>query len=183
MNHAKLILVLHSNIFFLGAKWLRTTVYERLCDKDSPSWRKNGSQLATFVVSAFWHGFYPGFYFSFVAFAFLNVLSQMGTKFVRPFFLRKDGSPNSLKPLYDFITWILVQTAFYYCANPFKQMSLQNVVATWNSVYWVFHLAGLGALLFYLLFGSLLLKLHPYKPSKVTENVDKKGNADKTKKE
>ena len=41
----------------LGARWLRSTVYMRLCDRNSSPVRRNLAQVATFMTSAFWHGF------------------------------------------------------------------------------------------------------------------------------
>lgn len=39
------------------SKWLRAVAYERL---------PRGKTLGVFVLSAFWHGFYPGYYITFV---------------------------------------------------------------------------------------------------------------------
>ncbi len=72
----------------LGARWLRNTVYTRLCGKKSSTARRNAAQFATFLVSAFWHGFYAGFYLSFASFAYLNIASQMSTRYLRPIFIR-----------------------------------------------------------------------------------------------
>lgn len=41
-------------------EWLRKCVYER-----SPFPNRFASQLYVFMVSAFWHGYYPGYYLSF----------------------------------------------------------------------------------------------------------------------
>lgn len=41
-------------------EWLRKSIYER-----SPFENRAASQLLTFMTSAFWHGFYPGYYLSF----------------------------------------------------------------------------------------------------------------------
>ena len=42
----------------LTAKWLRHTVYDR-----APLWIRT---WAVFSISAFWHGFYPGYYILFL---------------------------------------------------------------------------------------------------------------------
>ncbi len=42
--------------------WLRRIAYDRL---------PKGKTLGVFVLSAFWHGFYPGYYFTFVLAAFM----------------------------------------------------------------------------------------------------------------
>lgn len=51
-------------------KWLRYYVYLRV----TPRNRKPGfrASMATFVTSAFWHGFYPGYYLSFVLASFVQ---------------------------------------------------------------------------------------------------------------
>jgi lysophospholipid acyltransferase len=145
----------------LGARWLRNTVYNRLADRSSSTFRRNAAQFATFLVSAFWHGFYPGFYLSFLSFGYLNIASQMATKLLRPIFISADGKRVSrFKPAYDFVTWFATQTCFYYCANPFKMFSVQNVLATWGAIYYCFHVGGTILIVFYMLFGDQLRRLH-----------------------
>jgi lysophospholipid acyltransferase len=55
-------------------KWLRNYVYLRV----TPKGRKPGfrASLATFGTSAFWHGFYPGYYLSFVFAAFIQTAAK-----------------------------------------------------------------------------------------------------------
>ena len=58
-------------------QWLNAYVYRRLqkyYGKGSSSAR---ASLVTYVVSAFWHGFYPGYYFMFISSAWLTVASRM----------------------------------------------------------------------------------------------------------
>lgn len=54
--------------------WLRNYVYLRV----TPRGRKPGfrATLATFVTSAFWHGFYPGYYMSFVLASFIQNIAK-----------------------------------------------------------------------------------------------------------
>ena len=54
--------------------WLRNCVYLRV----TPKGRKPGfrATLATFFTSAFWHGFYPGYYLSFVFAAFIQTAAK-----------------------------------------------------------------------------------------------------------
>lgn len=66
--------------------WLRYSVYLRVTPKGKkPGFR---ASLATFVTSAFWHGFYPGYYLSFVLAAFIQTVakseSQNQVKFITP---------------------------------------------------------------------------------------------------
>lgn len=54
--------------------WLRNYVYLRV----TPKGKKPGFQatLATFVTSAFWHGFYPGYYLTFVLASFVQTVAK-----------------------------------------------------------------------------------------------------------
>ena len=54
--------------------WLRNYMYLRV----TPRGKKPGfrASLATFVTSAFWHGFYPGYYLSFILAAFLQTVAK-----------------------------------------------------------------------------------------------------------
>lgn len=54
--------------------WLRNYVYLRV----TPRGKKPGfrASMATFVTSAFWHGFYPGYYLSFVLASFIQTSAK-----------------------------------------------------------------------------------------------------------
>jgi len=54
--------------------WLRNYVYLRV----TPRGRKPGfrASLATFTTSAFWHGFYPGYYLTFVLASFVQQVAK-----------------------------------------------------------------------------------------------------------
>ena len=54
--------------------WLRNYMYLRVTPKGKkPGFR---ASLATFITSAFWHGFYPGYYLSFILAAFLQTIAK-----------------------------------------------------------------------------------------------------------
>jgi lysophospholipid acyltransferase len=54
--------------------WLRNYMYLRVTPKGKkPGFR---ASLATFVTSAFWHGFYPGYYLSFLLAAFIQTVAK-----------------------------------------------------------------------------------------------------------
>lgn len=55
-------------------KWLRNYIYLRVTPKGKkPGFR---ASLATFTTSAFWHGFYPGYYLSFALAAFIQTVAK-----------------------------------------------------------------------------------------------------------
>ncbi|KAK1768523.1 MBOAT, membrane-bound O-acyltransferase family-domain-containing protein [Phialemonium atrogriseum] len=62
-------------------KWLRNYIYLRV----TPRGKKPGfrASLATFATSAFWHGFYPGYYLSFMMGSFIQTVAK--SKFHPPF--------------------------------------------------------------------------------------------------
>ena len=55
-------------------KWLKNYVYLRV----TPRGKKPGfrSAMATFTTSAFWHGFYPGYYLTFVSAGFIQTCGK-----------------------------------------------------------------------------------------------------------
>jgi lysophospholipid acyltransferase len=57
--------------------WLRNYVYLRVTPKgQKPGFR---ATLATFFTSAFWHGFYPGYYLTFILGSFLQSIAKSKT--------------------------------------------------------------------------------------------------------
>lgn len=132
--------------------WLRNYMYLRVTPKGKkPGFR---ATLATFVTSAFWHGFYPGYYLTFVLGSFLqNVSKSMLTiksfpcfhvteyisdsrRLLRPFFMQADGkTPLPRKRYYDFFSYIVTQLAFCFCTTPFILLTIKDTMKVWASVY------------------------------------------------
>ena len=131
--------------------WLRNYIYLRVTPKGKkPGFR---ASMATFVTSAFWHGFEPGYYMTFVLASFVqNVAkSKSSRKFhdaletdswsdarrlLRPFFMTPDGKkPTQYKPYYDFFTWLVTQLAFSFTTTPFILLSSHDSLKAWARVY------------------------------------------------
>jgi len=132
--------------------WLRNYMYLRV----TPKGKKPGfvASLATFLTSALWHGFEPGYYLTFVLAAFIqavaksehrlsessscNLLTPDTTdtrRLIRPFFL----SPTTLTSLptkiyYDIFSWLMTQLAFTFCTTPFIALSLTDSLNAWRGV-------------------------------------------------
>ena len=66
----------------LTAKWLRHTVYDR-----APLWIRT---WAVFCISAFWHGFYPGYYILFLTGAFATEAARLVSIHLSCFFHDKN---------------------------------------------------------------------------------------------
>lgn len=63
--------------------WLRNYMYLRVTPKGKkPGFR---ATLATFVTSAFWHGFYPGYYLTFVLASLLQTIAKSRSLLIQPF--------------------------------------------------------------------------------------------------
>jgi len=104
----------------------------------TPKGKKPGFQatLATFVTSAFWHGFYPGYYLAFVLSSLLQNIAIYGRRLVRPFFMTKDGkSPTPYKRYYDIFTWVITQFVFCFVTAPFNLLTFPAAIKVWSRVY------------------------------------------------
>jgi lysophospholipid acyltransferase len=57
-------------------RWLGRYVYQRVHDEQSlkgSAKKQNDAQMITYLISAFWHGFYPGYYSSFLQWGIMAV--------------------------------------------------------------------------------------------------------------
>ncbi|OJJ04636.1 hypothetical protein ASPVEDRAFT_54768 [Aspergillus versicolor CBS 583.65] len=115
--------------------WLRNYVYLRVTPKGKkPGFR---ASLATFTTSAFWHGFYPGYYLSFVLGSFVQTVAKNFRRYVRPFFLSADETmPGPYKRYYDLASWFVTQTVMSFVVMPFIFLSFPASNRVWQSVYY-----------------------------------------------
>jgi len=115
-------------------KWLRNYVYLRVTPKGKkPGFR---ASLVTFSTSAFWHGFHPGYYLSFVLASFIQTAAKNFRRLLRPFFLDpKNQSPLPTKRYYDFFSWFATQLTFTFVAAPFLVLGLKDSLRVWSAVY------------------------------------------------
>lgn len=147
--------------------WLRNYMYLRVTPKGKkPGFR---ASMATFVTSAFWHGFYPGYYLAFVLASFiqnsakskmylilLDPMNDTNTKtdsrrLLRPFFMSADGTralPH--KRYYDILTWLVTQLAFSFTVAPFIFLDFHKSLIVWSRV-WFYCVIGVTATSLFLL--------------------------------
>jgi len=134
--------------------WLRNYVYLRVTPKGKkPGFR---ASLATFFTSAFWHGFYPGYYLTFMLSSFFQTIAKCkccksllpllrskltsvrkdGRRLLRPLFLEADGkTPTPNKRYYDIFTWFVTQVAFAFAVSPFIILDFASCIKVWGRVY------------------------------------------------
>ena len=149
--------------------WLRNYMYLRVTPKGKkPGFR---ASLATFVTSAFWHGFYPGYYLSFLLAAFIQTVAKSefssGLKttpsppymlirltdirrFVRPFFLTPDDQhPTAYKVYYDVLSYFVTQATFCFTTAPFVLLTLPSSLLVWARVYFYAVLGVAASMVFF----------------------------------
>jgi len=129
--------------------WLKYYVFMRLLPVVGFRWAK----VLTFLTSAFWHGFYPGYYLFFLSGAFLEPLAQLLRDNFRPFFVNLDGSPKPNKWLYDFAGWVITFWTINYLTIAFRLLNLQDALTAWKSVYFITHVVGALLLILLPIFG------------------------------
>jgi len=133
--------------------WLRNYMYLRVTPKGKkPGFR---ASMATFVTSAFWHGFAPGYYMAFVLASFIQNVAKNSRRLLRPFFMTPDGSkPTKYKPYYDVLTWVVTQLAYSFTTAPFILLTVHDSMLVWGRNY------------FYCIIGVVLLNLFLLTPGK-----------------
>uniref|UniRef100_A0A673MP97 Membrane bound O-acyltransferase domain containing 2a n=1 Tax=Sinocyclocheilus rhinocerous TaxID=307959 RepID=A0A673MP97_9TELE len=110
-----------------NAHWLKRVCYER-CPYNPTA--------ATFLLSAMWHGAYPGYYLTFLTGIVITLAARAVRHNVRPYFL---GSP-ALKFVYDVITWAATQIAICYTVVPFVLLSVGPSLKFYRSWYFCIHI-------------------------------------------
>ncbi|KAH7484302.1 hypothetical protein KRP22_005475 [Phytophthora ramorum] len=147
-----------SNVDILGFE-LGANVREisRAWNKGTQNWleryvytRTGNSLLATYSVSALWHGFYPGYYLFFLTVPLATAVNRLARRHVRPYVV---GSP--LKPLYDLVGMICTAMVVNYLAVSFVVLSWEEAVAGFRSMRFAGHV---GLVVCYLLLTFVPIK-------------------------
>jgi hypothetical protein len=101
--------------------WLQTYIYFRV------PFGRFGCIMSTYVVSAYWHGFYPGYYLTFFSLGMLSTVQDNFVKYVRPYFLAEDGTATGgKKKLYDALCIPGLHWAKTFGAFPFMVSTAGN---------------------------------------------------------
>ena len=115
--------------------WLRNYVYLRVTPKGkTPGFR---ASLITFTTSAFWHGFYPGYYLTFTLAALIQTVAKNFRRHIRPFFFDPDGkSSTSNKRYYDVFSLVVTHLAFSFTVTPFVILRFDDSITAWSRLYY-----------------------------------------------
>ncbi|KAI8908342.1 MBOAT, membrane-bound O-acyltransferase family-domain-containing protein [Gorgonomyces haynaldii] len=130
--------------------WLKNTVYTRVT---------LGATSATYFASAFWHGFYPGYYLTFMSAVFITMAGRAIRRNLRPLFIAP-GQFASYKTVYDYVGIFFTLTTMNYFFIPFMTRQFYSSFEIWRDTYFVGHV---GAILTILIldktnFGKILKK-------------------------
>jgi MBOAT, membrane-bound O-acyltransferase family len=109
--------------------------------------RTGGSLAAVYSMSAFWHGFYPGYYLFFLSVPLLTFCERIGRKKISPYFIN-----SSYAAMYGIVCMIVTSIFVEYMVAPFPLLALEWSWNNWKSHYFFGHI---GCLLFYIIVSSL----------------------------
>ncbi|KAA3675149.1 lysophospholipid acyltransferase 1/2 [Paragonimus westermani] len=109
------------------ARWLREVFYDRL--------PHSIRTLPVFIISAFWHGFYPGYYLMFLTFALFTFVSRMWRRKMRTFCRQAPWTAH----IYDLFTMVLTNLAINYAQAPFHLLDLSASLTCWQTFYFLPH--------------------------------------------
>ncbi|XP_051722245.1 lysophospholipid acyltransferase 1 [Ctenopharyngodon idella] len=109
------------------AFWLKSVCYDR-----APFYR----MPLTFVLSAIWHGVYPGYYFTFITAIPITLAARTVRRNFREYFL----SSRLLKICYDVVTWAATQMTICYTVMPFLLLAVEPTMQYYRSMYFHVHI-------------------------------------------
>jgi len=127
------------NLQTLSREWNRrtSTWLNRYCYI-----RTNGNLVAVYSLSAFWHGFYPGYYMFFLSVPLLTVCERLGRKKISPHF-----SPNKWS-LYGISTIFATSLIVEYLISAFTLLDFHRSWENWKQHYFFGHIL---CVIFYLI--------------------------------
>ena len=124
--------------------WLKFYIQARLVEPGKRAdWKAN---MSTFIVSAFWHGFYPFYY---VMFFFAAVMNEASKDLYKARYIFR-FIPAEIGPyLANFITMIVLN----YNGVMFNALTFENGIKFGNATYWCVFALCTGVLVFSRSFG------------------------------
>ncbi|XP_007901355.2 lysophospholipid acyltransferase 1 isoform X2 [Callorhinchus milii] len=114
--------------------WLKSICYDRLSNYRIP---------LTLMLSAVWHGVYPGYYFTFITAIPVTMAARTVRRNFRHYFL----SSKTKKVAYDIATWATTQLVISYTAAPFLLLAVGPTIRFYKSMYFYGHIVCLLVLL------------------------------------
>lgn len=113
-------------------EWLKTSVYQTLAAK---GYAKHYCIITTNLISAVWHGFYPGYYITFILGGTCTFIGRIWRKHVSSY-VNKTQHPIIVK-IYNFSKIPIMMLILSFCGMPFNLYSLKYSLKAYNELYWV----------------------------------------------
>ncbi|KAJ2520627.1 Lysophospholipid acyltransferase [Coemansia sp. RSA 2049] len=142
--------------------WLRHHVYLRILQlsssrRDTAAAAAAASATATaagvtFLVSAWWHGFYPGYYLTFVLGAASSNAARTLRRALNPLFVALSVRRPYVKRVYDVAGWALSIYSLDFIVTPFMTLSLSASLRAWAAMLYA---VPLGVLAVNVVFNTL----------------------------
>uniref|UniRef100_A0A8C6XYG3 Membrane bound O-acyltransferase domain containing 1 n=1 Tax=Naja naja TaxID=35670 RepID=A0A8C6XYG3_NAJNA len=107
--------------------WLKRVCYDRTSRYPT---------ALTFLLSALWHGVYPGYYFTFTTGIFMTLAARRVRNNCRHVFI----SSKLLKVGYDLVTWLATQLSVCYTVAPFVLLAVEPTIKLYKSLYFHMHI-------------------------------------------
>jgi len=119
--------------------WLKNYIYLRITPEgEKPTFF---STFGTYSVSAFWHGFYPGYYIFFLLSAVYTEAAKDLRRILRPFFVTADDKPiYPMKRLYDLATVLTTSWFLNYAGASFLLLSFEGAWSMYSSMMFIGHI-------------------------------------------
>ncbi|CAM9814250.1 unnamed protein product, partial [Ectocarpus sp. 12 AP-2014] len=105
--------------------WLERYVYMRT----------GNSLTATYFVSAFWHGFYPGYYLFFMSLPMITTAARAGKKKISPYMPQEGAAGMAYHGLCVFLVTLTVN----YLVIPFQLLGLTESLDVWGTFSFGIH--------------------------------------------
>jgi len=140
-------------------EWLKNYVYLRQTRNPNTDKIPGYSLYLTNTLSAFWHGFYPGYYMSFVyAAVTVNIARQVRAIF-RPLVTKNTGKPDEIKLypqfyVYDIVGRFLTVLIFNYGFVSFVGLSFSRAMIAYSNLAYTVHIV--------LIVSFILLQVYDY---------------------
>jgi len=97
---------------------------------------------AVYFLSAFWHGFYPGYYLTFLSVPLFQDLEKTIKAKVSPYFFPKGKDDSLAYTLYTLLSIICTSLALNYLVCPFQALSWDYSMQVWVNLYFIGHIIG-----------------------------------------
>eukprot|EP01095_Lingulamoeba_sp_RSL-Kostka_P018258 TRINITY_DN995_c0_g2_i1.p1 TRINITY_DN995_c0_g2~~TRINITY_DN995_c0_g2_i1.p1 ORF type:complete len:501 (-),score=134.73 TRINITY_DN995_c0_g2_i1:180-1682(-) len=130
--------------------WMANYIYNRV--------KNRGTLFATILtmsVSAFWHGFYPGYYLFFIMLGVVNEVAKYMRRVLRPMFM-KQAKP--LQVVYDIIGRVLTVLTLAYIGSSFLILDFWPAIEIYKGCYFIGHLLIFGAFGLFMTLASMQKK-------------------------